>query len=257
MSDLLEVELIPARADNYIYLIFDPITKTSGVVDPADFEPVHEALMTRKRGLDWIINTHHHDDHTAGNHELKSQYGARLAAPLADQHRMTEVDQWLTEGDRLAFGSQVAKIIATPGHTSGHISLWFDRAEILFSGDTLFALGCGRIFEGTPQQMWASLSKYDQMPDQTTVYCGHEYTLSNAKFALSVDPDNQVLLDRVAAITEARRQDRPTIPTQLGIERATNPFLRPSNPEIRAKIGLESASDIEVFTEIRRLKDHF
>lgn len=257
MPNRLDVQLLPARSDNYIYLLLDPVTGLSGVVDPADAEPVERALANAKRGLDWIINTHHHDDHTAGNLKLKKSLGAKIAAPAADRHRIEGVDVWLNEGDRFAFAGHEAQILATPGHTSGHISLWFEHAGLLFSGDTLFALGCGRLFEGTPEQMWDSLAKYDSLPDSTIVYCGHEYTQSNAKFALTIDPDNAALKARADKINELRKDSQPTIPTQLGIERATNPFLRAGDPAIRATLNMQDATDAEVFAEIRRRKDRF
>ena len=253
----LKVELLPALSDNYIYLLLDTETGTSGVVDPAEAAPVLEALSTRGRGLDWILNTHHHADHTAGNAEVKAKTGAKIAGPKADAHRIAGLDVLLSEGDCFSFGSHKADIYETPGHTSGHISLHFAGAGVLFSGDTLFALGCGRIFEGTPAQMWASLSKYAHMPDDTVVYCGHEYTQSNARFALSVDPDNMALRVRATAIDAARASARPTIPTTLGEERATNPFLRPSDPAIRQHLAMQDADNTQVFAEIRRRKDHF
>ena len=253
----LEVQLLPALSDNYIFLLNDPHGGTSGVVDPGEADPVINALEEHGRGLDWIINTHHHDDHIAGNSALIAKYGAKLAAPEADRHRIASVDQCLSEGDSFKFGSQIAEIYSTPGHTSGHISLWFAQSSVLFTGDTLFALGCGRLFEGTPLQMWESLNKYNHMPDETIVYCGHEYTAANAKFALSVDPENSQLKERAEAIAEARRRGAPTVPTDLGIERKTNPFLRASSADIRENLGMTGATDIEVFTEIRRRKDNF
>ncbi|MCB9942407.1 MAG: hydroxyacylglutathione hydrolase [Geminicoccaceae bacterium] len=254
---MLQVELIPALSDNYMFLLFDSVTNTSGVVDPADAGGVLAALERHGRKLDWIINTHHHADHTAGNAELKAETGARLAGPAAERQRIPDMDVLLAEGDHLDFGSQRAVVLETPGHTRGHISLYFPQSKMLFSGDTLFALGCGRLFEGTPEQMWHSLSKYASMPDETAVYCGHEYTLSNARFALSVDPDNELLIRRAAEIDGERRRGEPTIPTTLGLERQTNPFLRPGDPAIRARLGMQRASNAEVFAEIRKRKDSF
>lgn len=253
----LDVKILPARTDNYIFLIYDHKSDTSGVVDPADAEPVVQALESAGRKLDWIVNTHHHNDHIGGNVELKLRYGARIAAPAADKHRISNVDLWLDEKDLFQFGSHHAIVLSTPGHTSGHISLWFEEDHILFCGDTLFALGCGRLFEGTPAQMWNSLGKYRSIPDQTKVYCGHEYTQANLAFAMTVDPCNPDLKERFNTITEARRRNEPTVPTELGIERSTNPFLRPHDPNIRAELGMPDASDADVFAEIRRRKDHF
>lgn len=253
----IEVELLPALSDNYIFLLLDRESGTSGVVDPAEAGPVLARLGELGRGCDWIINTHHHGDHTAGNGEVKQATGAKIVGPAADAGRISGLDLQLREGDTFTFGSQQAKIYETPGHTSGHISYWFEEAGLLFSGDTLFALGCGRVFEGTMPQMHASLSKYQQMPDETVVYCGHEYTQSNARFALSVDPDNQALRQRAAEIDAMRQRGEPTVPTTLGVERRTNPFIRTSDPAIRRHLGMEQASDSDVFAEIRRRKDRF
>lgn len=253
----LQVERIPALSDNYMFLLFDPVSGTSGIVDPADAGPVIEVLERHDRSLDWILNTHHHADHTAGNGDLMQRYGARLAGPAADHSRITGMDILLREGEAFTFGSHRVDILETPGHTSGHVSLHFADAGMLFSGDTLFALGCGRLFEGSPAQMWESLSKYAAMPDETIVWCGHEYTLGNARFALTVDPDNPALRERAREIEALRSRNEPTVPTTLGLERRTNPFLRPDDPSIRRTLGLERAGDIEVFAEIRRRKDSF
>lgn len=253
----IEVELIPALSDNYMFLLFDPKTGTSGIVDPAEAPPVLARLKALGRGCDWIINTHHHGDHIAGNSEVKRATGAKIAGPAADAARIPDLDLKLREGDVFTFGSNDAQIYETPGHTSGHISYWFKDANMLFSGDTLFALGCGRVFEGTMPQMHASLSKYRQMPDETVVYCGHEYTQSNARFALSVDPDNQALIARAAEIDAVRKRGEPTVPTTLGLERQTNPFIRTNDPAIRRQLAMTDATDVKVFAEIRRRKDRF
>lgn len=251
----LEVELIPALSDNYIYLIFEPQTGTSGVVDPALAAPVAERLEQLGRGLDYILATHHHADHTGGIKELKARYGAKVAGPMADAARIPGIDRELTEGDRFEFGALKAEIFETPGHTSGHIIYWFDTADTLFSGDTLFALGCGRLFEDSAEAMWGSLSKILQLPDETRIYCGHEYTQSNAQFALTVDPDNPILRERAAEIETLRHDRKPTIPSTLGLEKSTNPFLRPHDPAIRHRLRMPDQSDSEVFAEIRRRKD--
>lgn len=253
----LEVELLPALTDNYIYMVFEPESGVCAVVDPADAQIVLEWLSQRGRSLDVILNTHHHTDHTGGNEALVRETGATLVGPCAEQRRISGMKTLLGEGDRFELGNEVAEVFETPGHTSGHISFWFRRSEALFCGDTLFALGCGRLFEGSAAQMWQSLQKFGGMPDETLVYCGHEYTHANAKFAITVDPSNQQLLDRSERIAEARRRGLPTIPTTLGIERATNPFLRPADPGIRASLGMTQATDTEVFAEIRRRKDSF
>ncbi len=253
----LEIEQIPALSDNYVYLVHEPGAGVTGVVDPAVAEPVLERLRARGWKLDWILSTHHHADHTGGNLELKKATGCRIAGPKKDAARIPGLDQGFVEGDRFELGQAQAEIFETPGHTSGHISYWFSEAKALFCADTLFSLGCGRLFEGTPEQMWRSLSKLARLPDDAIVYCGHEYTQSNARFALSIDPDNPALRARAEEVERQRKAGQPTVPTTLGQERAANPFLRPHDPAIRRTLGLEDASDVEVFAEIRRRKDRF
>ena len=251
----LEVELLPVLSDSYVYLLHEPGSGTSGVVDPAEAAPVRKALERQKRRLDWILITHHHADHTGGLLEPKAATGARAAGPRADRDRIEGLDVLLGEGEELAFGNLTARVLETPGHTRGHISYWFPEGEALFCGDTLFVLGCGRLFEGDAPTMWRSLGKLLRLPDTTRVYCGHEYTLSNARFALSIDPDNPALRTVAAEIEAARRRGEPTIPSTIGREKATNPFLRAADPGIRRRLGLEQAGDAEVFGEIRRRKD--
>ena len=251
----LEIEVLPALSDNYVYLLHEPESGASGVVDPAEAGPVLARLEELGRGLDWILSTHHHFDHTGGNLEVKAATGCRIVGPAADRDRIPGIDKVVAEGDRFELGGASAEVFDTPGHTSGHISFWFPDSAALFCADTLFALGCGRLFEGTPAQMWSSLQKLLPLPDEARVYCGHEYTLSNARFAVTVDPDNVALRDRAAEIERLRAAGEPTIPSLLGDEKATNPFLRPDDAGIRALLGMESASDAEVFGEIRARKD--
>jgi hydroxyacylglutathione hydrolase len=253
----LEIEQIPVLSDNYVYLIHEPAAGATAVVDPAVAGPVLERLAARGWKLDWILSTHHHADHTGGNLELKKETGCKIAGPKADAARIPGIDHQLAEGDTFKLGEAEAKVFETPGHTSGHISFWFEDARALFCADTLFSLGCGRLFEGTPALMWRSLSKFASMPDDAVVWCGHEYTQSNARFALTVDPDNPDLRKRAEEVERLRAEGRPTVPTTLGLERRTNPFLRPNDPAIRKTLGMESASDVEVFAEIRKRKDRF
>ncbi len=252
----LEIELIPAFSDNYMYLLHDPSTGTTAGVDPAEAGPFLARLKERGLGLDLILSTHHHPDHVAGNLELKEATGCRIVGPGAEQDRIPGIDTPLGEGDTVDVGAEVARVYETPGHTAGHISYWFEGSQALFSADTLFALGCGRLFEGTPEQMWSSMQKYAHMPDETRVYCGHEYTQSNAAFALTVDPDNDALQARSAEIDRLRAAGEPTVPSLLGDERRTNPFLRPDDAQIRALLDMQDASDADVFGELRRRKDN-
>lgn len=254
-----EIELLPVFNDNYVYLLFDPDTGTSGVVDPGAAEPVRMRLGELGRGLDLIFVTHHHADHTGGVVALKREYGARIVAARKDAARIPGfergMDTGLVEGDEGSFGDIAFHVYETPGHTRGHIAFWFPSEEALFCGDTLFAMGCGRLFEGTAEEMWSSLAKLAALPPSTRVYCGHEYTLANARFALSLDPDNRDLRARMREVEALRAEGRPTIPSTIDLELRTNPFLRVRDSAIRTRLGMERASDVEVFAELRRRKD--
>ena len=256
MADL-EIEQIPVLSDNYVYLVHEPAAGVTGVVDPAVAGAVLERLAARGWKLDWILTTHHHADHTGGNLELKRATGCKIAGARKDARRIPGIDLELAEGERFELGSSSAEILETPGHTSGHISYWFRDARALFCADTLFSLGCGRLFEGTPAQMWNSLLKLRALPDDAMVYCGHEYTQSNARFALSVDPDTPALQARAEEIERQRAEKRPTVPTRLGEEKRANPFLRADDPAIRKALGMTSATDVDVFAELRSRKDSF
>ena len=196
-------------------------------------------------------------DHIGGNAALKDRYGAKIVGPRAEISRIAGLDRTVGEGDEVAVGTETARVFETPGHTSGHIVYWFETSKALFCGDTLFALGCGRLFEGTPAQMWDSLSKLRALPDDTRVYCGHEYTAGNAKFALTIEPDNAELAARAEEIAAARARGEPTIPSQLGLEKRTNPFLRADLPELQAAIGMPNSSTVTAFAEVRGRKDRF
>ena len=253
----LDVVQIPALSDNYIYLAHDADTGATAVVDPSEAAPVIAVLEEKGWSLSHILNTHHHMDHIGGNAELKAKYNATLVGPKADSHRISDMDVTLSEGDTYDFAGHVAQVFETPGHTSGHITLWFAEDKALFCGDTLFVLGCGRVFEGTMDQMWESLDKLRALPDDAVVYCAHEYTQANAKFALSVDGGNAALKERAARFDALRADGKPTVPSLLGEERGTNPFLRADDPALAAAVGKAGASASEVFAEVRRLKDNF
>ncbi len=223
---MLSVELIPCRTDNYAYLLRDSQTGAVGVVDPSEAGPVAAALKARGLKLTHIFNTHHHFDHVGGNLELKEATGAVVIAPRADAERIPGLDQGVGEGDKVSFGALTAEVIDIPAHTSGHIAFHFPDGEAVFTGDTLFAMGCGRLFEGTPADMFAAMRKLEKLPAGTKVYCGHEYTESNGRFALTVEPDNADLVRRMEEVKALRARGEPTIPSTIALERATNPFMR-------------------------------
>ncbi len=251
----LEIELFPCRSDNFGVLLHDPETGATVSIDAPEEKPILDALARRGWALSHIFTTHHHGDHVEANLALKKRFGATVIGPARES--TPGIDRKVDGGDTVDFAGRRVEVIATPGHTRGHICFHLPEEKLLFAADTLFALGCGRLFEGTPADMWASLSKLAALPDETTVYFGHEYTLSNARFAKTVDPDNTALLKRVVEIEVLRAKGDFTAPTTIGLEKATNPFLRAADPAIRRHLGMERASDAEVFAEIRGRKDRF
>ena len=254
---MLDIVQIPVLNDNYVYLVRDPETPATAVVDPAVSAPVLDALAARGWRLEVILNTHHHPDHVGGNLELKAATGCRIVGPHAERDRIPGIDRAVRDGGVVELGVERARVYDVPGHTAGHIAYHFADARALFAGDTLFAMGCGRLFEGTPEQMLNSLSRFDALPDDTLVYCAHEYTETNGRFALTVDPDNADLARRMQDVAARRARGEPTVPSLLGDERRTNPFLRSGTEGIRHAVGLEDAPQVEVFAEVRRRKDHF
>ena len=252
----LEIRQLKALRDNYVYLLRDPETGATGAVDPSEPSPVFAALAETGWTLTHVLNTHHHPDHTGGNLALKQKTGCTIVGPRADRARIPGIDIDVADGEDYAFGKQVARVFDVPGHTRGHIALWFSGSRALFCGDTLFTLGCGRLFEGTPQQMWHSLSKLKALPPETRVYCGHEYTQANARFALTVEPRNEALIARSRGIDELRSRNQPTVPATMGEELATNPFLRADQPTLQAAMGA-AGDPVATFAEIRRRKDVF
>jgi hydroxyacylglutathione hydrolase len=254
---MLEIHQIPVLSDNYVYLAHDAASGQTAVVDPATTDEVFAALSDKGWTLTHILNTHHHMDHVGGNQVLKEATGCTIVGPRADAGRIPGIEIEVGDGDTYALGSSIAQVYDVPGHTRGHIAYWFGDSDALFIGDTLFALGCGRLFEGTPDQMWHSLSKIIDLPDDTLVYCAHEYTQSNANFAITVEPDNKVLMDRAREIDEMRARGERTVPSTMAIERATNPFLRPDSPDLQRTLGLEGADLVTVFAETRKRKDNF
>jgi len=249
--------MFPCLEDNYCYLLHDAQTGVTAVVDTPDVPAIEQALADKHWRLTHILNTHHHWDHAGGNLELKQKTACTIVGPAADRDRIPGIDIALGEGDTFDLGTHTATVFDTPGHTRGHIVYDFADDGVAFVGDTLFSLGCGRLFEGSPRQMWNSLNKLMSWPDDTLLYCAHEYTQSNARFAVTVDPDNPELMARTAEIDRLVENNQPTIPTTLGLEKKTNPFLRADDPGIRKTLSMDDASSTEVFAEIRRRKDNF
>lgn len=253
----LRVEQIPVLSDNYVYVIYDPDTKACACVDPATAAPVKARLDELGWRLTHIFNTHHHHDHIGGNLSLKQAYECTIVGAGHDAARIDGIDEKVREGDVYRFGSTQCRVFEVPGHTSGHIAFWFEDEGLLFCGDTLFALGCGRLFEGTPAQMWDSLLKLRALPDNTKVYCAHEYTEANAHFAMSVEPQNRDLEERFANIKATRANNMPTVPSLLGIEKQTNPFLRADISEVQDALSMTGQAADQVFAKIRTMKDNF
>jgi hydroxyacylglutathione hydrolase len=247
------VEIVPCLSDNYAYLV-----KSGGqcaIVDPSEAAPVRAALARTGWTLTHILNTHHHLDHCGGNLDLKQETGAKVVGPGKDAARIPGLDVGVDETTGWEFDGRKVQVLEVPAHTKGAITFVIDGNA--FTGDTLFTLGCGRLFEGDPQMMWTSLSKLMTLPDTTQVWCGHEYTQSNGRFALTLEPGNAELKTRMDGVTAARAAGQPTVPSTMGLEKKTNPFLRPGSAEIRRSLGMEQAGDVAVFGEIRARKDKF
>ncbi|EDZ47737.1 hydroxyacylglutathione hydrolase [Rhodobacterales bacterium Y4I] len=257
MTMPLEIITLPCLSDNYAFLIHNPASGETALVDAPEAGAVKAALAERGWGLDWILLTHHHWDHVDGVAELREAYGAKVIGAEADAHRLPPLDKAVEDGGTFSLMGEEVQVMDVSGHTVGHIAYHIPGAAAVFTADSLMALGCGRLFEGTPQQMWASLSRLAALPAQTVVYSGHEYTQANAGFAVTVDPGNPALQERARDIARAREKGIPTVPSSLQLELDTNPFLRAADSAIRAHLGMEDAEDAEVFAEIRKRKDNF
>lgn len=253
----LELVTIPCLTDNYAYLIHDADTGATAVVDVPEAAPILAALAQRGWRLTDIWLTHHHSDHIQGVADLRAATGARVTGATADAHRLPPLDHALPDEADFAFGTHTVHAFPVPGHTIGHIAFHIPAAALAFTGDSLMSAGCGRLFEGTPAQMHASLTRLAALPPETLICSGHEYTASNIRFALTLEPANTALISRSDRVSVARGKDRPTVPVALSEELETNPFLRAHLPDLKAAIGLPNGGDIAVFTEIRARKDRF
>ena len=250
------VEIIPCLNDNYSYLIHEKETNTVSIVDPAEFKACDKVINKYKK-LDFILNTHHHADHVGANLELKKKYNSKILGSNLDKDRIPGIDILLKENQIQKIGNLEFDVIFVPGHTKGHITFFFRKEKVAFTGDTLFSLGCGRIFEGTHEEMFNSLNKIKNLPHETKIYCGHEYTKSNLNFCLRYDSKNTYLKEKEIDILKKLKSNQPTIPSTLGQEIRTNIFLRCDDTEIKHTLCLQDSSEVEVFSRLRDLKDAF
>jgi hydroxyacylglutathione hydrolase len=252
-----QTKLFLCLKDNYGVLVHDPATGATAAIDAPEAAPVEAALAATGWKLTDILVTHHHGDHTAGIAELKRHHHCRVVAPRREADKIPDVDVEVSEGDTVKVGSLTAEVIETPGHTLGQINYFFPEDKLLFAGDTLFSIGCGRVIEGTMEQMWQSMLKLRALPDDTMVYCGHEYTLANIRFAKTIEPDNQALVAREREVAQLLAAGKPTAPSPMGQEKAANPFLRADVPEVAKAVGMAGGPAAEVFAEIRTRKNKF
>jgi hydroxyacylglutathione hydrolase len=253
----MKIEIIPCLNDNYSYLIHDEISNTVAIVDPSEFIPCDTIISKNYKKLDFILNTHHHYDHVGGNEELKKKYNSKVLGFENDKNRIPQIDTVLKDNQEFKIGTLNFITIFIPGHTRGHVAFYFKKERVVFSGDTLFSLGCGRVFEGTYKQMFQSLNKLKNLPGETKVYCGHEYTFKNLEFCLKFNPNNDFLKKKKDDIKLSLKNKKPTIPSTIADEIKANIFFRVNDPDVKKAINLENSPDIEIFTKLRDLKDNF
>ena len=253
----MKIEIIPCLKDNYSYVVLDQKNNKTCVIDPSESKPIIKFLEKNNLKLNYILNTHHHYDHVGGNNELKKKYGAKVVGFEKDTKRIPEIDIKIKDGKIWKEDNFEAKIIHIPGHTLGHICFYFYNDNNLFTGDTLFSLGCGRIFEGTYEQMFSSLEKIKKLPLKTKIYCGHEYTLKNSKFCILYDKENKNLIRKIKQINNNLKNNKPTMPSTLGDEIKNNIFLRTSDEKIKRNLNIQNSSDLITFSKLRDLKDNF
>ncbi|MCY4301417.1 MAG: hydroxyacylglutathione hydrolase [Aestuariivita sp.] len=253
-----KIVTIPCLSDNYAFLAHEPKSGHTALIDIPESKPILQTLDKHGWSLNHVLITHHHADHVDGLDAVRTAHPeAKVVGAKSDRARLPKLDIEVSEGDHIHIGDETGTILDVPGHTMGHIAYYFRQAQVAFTADSLMALGCGRVFEGTMPQMWQSLQKLAQLPPETLICSGHEYTQSNGAFAITIDPDNPELQARIAEIARQREENTPTVPSRLSQELKTNPFLRATDPKIQRYLGLDGSAPADVFAEIRRRKDHF
>ena len=252
----LKLITVSCLQDNYAFIVYNPETLETALIDAPEASPIEAALDKLELELNWILITHHHNDHIDGVNKLRLN-GAKVVGSSADAHRLPDLDHSVSANDTLKICGEKCEIYGADGHTVGHIAFHFPESKILCTADSLMALGCGRLFEGTPAQMWDTMQRFRDLPDETIICSGHEYTLSNGAFAATIEPENAELLARIDEVKNKREKGLPTVPSFLSVEKDTNPYFRVDKPELKTAIGMKDATDLEVFTEIRRRKDNF
>ena len=254
---MIDIEIIACLNDNYSFIIQDSASKKVAVIDPSEFTKIDKVISQKYKKLDYILNTHHHNDHIGGNAELKDKYKAKIVGSFLDKNRIPEIDITLKNNDKFKLGYINFVIFSVPGHTKGHIVFYSKEEKIVFTGDALFSLGCGRIFEGTYEQMFSSLNKFKSLPVDTKIYCGHEYTKSNFNFCYEYEQNNIHLKKKLKWINSRLKKMQPTIPTTIGDEINTNIFLRCNKQSLKKSLNMEISTDQEIFNKLRDLKDNF
>ena len=254
---MLKINILPCLKDNYSFVIHDVETNTVAVVDPSEFEPINNFIEKKFKKIDYILNTHHHFDHTGGNLDLKKKYKAKIIGSKKDKKRIPGIDIRLSDNENFKIGNILFEIFFIPGHTNGHVCFYSKNKKVIFTGDTLFSLGCGRIFEGTHLEMLSSLNLIKKLPVDTQIYCGHEYTKKNLDFCIRYETNNNKLEGKKEWVTSKLAQKQPTIPTTIKEELETNIFLRCNNIEVKKSLDMEDSTELEVFKKLRDLKDVF
>ena len=254
---MLNIDIICCLQDNYSFVIHETKSNTIAVIDPSDYEPIDKFIKKKYQKIDYIFNTHHHFDHTGGNINLKKKYNSKIVGSKIDEKRIPGLDIQLSHNEIFKLGSVKLKIFLIPGHTKGHICFYAENEKVIFTGDTLFSLGCGRVFEGTYQQMLSSLNLIKKLPEDTLVYCGHEYTQKNLDFCLKYEVNNNILQNKKEWIASQVNHKKPTIPTTIAEELSSNIFLRCNVAEVKKSLKMENSTELEVFKKLRELKDNF